>query len=200
MRDSMPLESVGQIRALAHPERQRILRLLATGAMTNKQLADRLGESAARLHFHVRELHRAGLIELVEERPRGGILEKYYRAAARNFRLDAPFGEAEAGEGGLPGATLEAARRELARATEHFGGSLPDTRILHEQVVLSPERLARVAGLLDAIAEELRGAAESPHPGGRPMLLTYLMHPLPPEDDDRPDPSDVQHDTEPGRR
>jgi DNA-binding transcriptional ArsR family regulator len=181
MRDSMILGSVGQIRALAHPERQRVLRLLTTGSMTNKQLADTLGESPARLHFHVRELLAAGLIELVEERPKGGVLEKYYRAAARSFRLEAAFGEAPAGEGGLAGATLTAARREAARAEEYFGSPLPATRILHEQAVVSGARLERILGHLDAIGEELRVAAESPDGGGRPMLLTVVLHPLAPD-------------------
>lgn len=181
MRDSMTLGSVDQLRALAHPERQRVLRLLATEPMTNKQLADKLGESAARLHFHVRELHRAGLIELVEERPKGGVLEKYYRAAARNFRLDTAFGEAAPGEEGLAEATLEAARREAARAEEYFGSPLPATRILHEQAVLSPDRLERILVHLDAVAEELGAVAEAPDAGGRPVLVTYVLHPLAPE-------------------
>lgn len=176
MRDVMELETPEQITAFGHPLRQRILRLLSTDPMTNKQLAQKLGESPARLHFHVRELHRAGLIELVAERPKGGVLEKYYRATARAFRLGRTFG-VMTDRDTVPEATLEAASQEWTRAREHVGPSLRVTRLLHEQAVLSPERLARVTSHLDAIAEEFRAATEA-DAEGQPMLLTGLLHPL----------------------
>lgn len=180
MLDTLLLETADQIGALAHPARQRILRLLTSESMTNKQLSQVLGESPPRLHFHVRELLKAGLIELVAERPKGGVLEKYYRATARNFRLSVPLGSAEPAEGEILAATLEAARRECLRAREHFGVPLPATRVLHEQAQLSPERLARINSYLDAIEAELREAAEVPKVGAQATLITYLMHPLAP--------------------
>jgi len=73
--------------ALAHPLRLAVLRLVADTPMTNQQLAEALGESPARLHFHVKTLHRAGLITLVETRPKGGVLEKFYAATAQRYEL-----------------------------------------------------------------------------------------------------------------
>jgi DNA-binding transcriptional ArsR family regulator len=69
MRDELLIETPEQLRALAHPLRQRILQLLTDAPSTNQQLALALGVSPPRLHFHVRELLAAGLIELVAERP-----------------------------------------------------------------------------------------------------------------------------------
>lgn len=188
VRDELVLDSLAQLGALAHPLRQRALRALADEPRTNKQLAALLGEPPARLHFHVRELERAGLIALVEERPKGGVLEKYYRAVARGFRLGPALGAApEAGD--VPRAALAAAEQELARAAARFGSPLPRTRIVQGQARLTRERLARVVAHLAAIDEELRraaapGAPEADDEIGETYIVTALLHPLP--DDGEP--------------
>ncbi len=183
MRDELIIESAEQLRALAHPVRMQILDLLTEGPRTNKQLATILGEPPARLHFHVRELHAAGLIELVEERPKGGVIEKYYRAAARHIRLHTVPGDRDVGQDGLPSATFAAAGKELARAVAYFHALPPGTSLVHEQVRLSEEALARMRGYLQAIDAELKEAREQEDFGAltASVALTYLLHPVPPE-------------------
>ncbi|MFX9193241.1 hypothetical protein ABTN81_19910, partial [Acinetobacter baumannii] len=56
---------------------------------TVTQLGDELGETPSKLHYHVRELERIGAIKLVETREKGGILEKYFRAVAKNISVPA---------------------------------------------------------------------------------------------------------------
>ncbi len=186
MRDELVLDSVAQLAALAHPLRQRILRVLADEPRTNRQIAGLLGESPARLHFHVRELAAAGLIALVEERPKGGVLEKYYRAVARGFRLGAGLG-AVAPAGGVPAAALAAAGQELARAEAHFGGPAPRTQVVQGQARLTDEQLARIHTHLKVIDEELRRGAAEAQPAdevdGEVVIFTALLHPLPPSHD-----------------
>jgi DNA-binding transcriptional ArsR family regulator len=82
------IETLGQARAFLDPLRMRVATLLGKEEATAKQVADRLGEKAARVHYHVREMFKAGLVVLVRESPKGGILEKYYRAIARSFVVD----------------------------------------------------------------------------------------------------------------
>jgi hypothetical protein len=55
--------------------------------MTMSQLGDAFGESTSKMHYHVRELEKFGFIKLVEKRERGGFIEKYYRAVARDVRV-----------------------------------------------------------------------------------------------------------------
>ena len=80
------LETLEQLRAVADHLRLRILEQLALRAMTVTQLAGVLGEVPAKLHYHVRELEKVGLLKLVETREKGGILEKYYRSVAKNIQ------------------------------------------------------------------------------------------------------------------
>jgi DNA-binding transcriptional ArsR family regulator len=83
--ETYSLETLEQLRAAADPLRVRIVAHLSRQAMTVTQLAGVLGEVPAKLHYHVRELEKVGLLKLVETREKGGILEKYYRAVAKTI-------------------------------------------------------------------------------------------------------------------
>ena len=54
---------------------------------TAKQIATELGENAARLHYHVKELVRVGLLEQVDTRVKGSIVEKYYQPVAKVIQV-----------------------------------------------------------------------------------------------------------------
>src|SRR5258708_33674245 len=62
--------------------RSRMLELLRDQPMTVTQLGELMGEAPSKIHYHVRELEKVGLLELVETREKGGILEKYYQPIA----------------------------------------------------------------------------------------------------------------------
>ncbi|MBA3823519.1 MAG: helix-turn-helix domain-containing protein [Ktedonobacterales bacterium] len=81
------LTTIEQMRAISDPLRLRLVETLAREPMTVTQLGERVGESPAKVHYHVRELERIGVVHLVETRERGGILEKYYRSVAKSLRM-----------------------------------------------------------------------------------------------------------------
>lgn len=177
MQQELVLENADQVSALAHPLRVRILHLLFDEPHTNQQLAEQLGESPARLHFHVRELAKNGLIELVEQRPKGGVLEKYYLAVARRFRLaEALSGQARSE--GMHEITWEVARQDLMRALDYYSDQPPELQTGQFRVKLSPETLERVRGHLKAITDEFGRAENDPvdRETGTMIGLTYFVH------------------------
>jgi DNA-binding transcriptional ArsR family regulator len=98
-----------QIKALANPERVRILTLLVERSGTAKQVADWIEGTRGRVHYHIKELEKAGLVEKVRTVEAGGVVEKYYRAVARNFYLARGIGEYE----GLAGDVREMISRSM---------------------------------------------------------------------------------------
>jgi DNA-binding transcriptional ArsR family regulator len=61
--------SAAELRALGHPLRMQLLQLLHTdGPSTASGLARKLGESSGATSYHLRALHRAGMIEEAEQR------------------------------------------------------------------------------------------------------------------------------------
>lgn len=85
--ETYDLATIEQVRAMADELRIRIIKQLTLQAMTVTQLAELFGEAPNKLHYHVRELERVGLLKKVETREKGAILEKYYRTVARNINM-----------------------------------------------------------------------------------------------------------------
>jgi len=56
--------------------------------VTTKQVADCMGEKAPRLYRHVDALVQEGLLELIEEKPKRGTIERYYQTVAERFDVD----------------------------------------------------------------------------------------------------------------
>src|SRR6266571_5601674 len=85
--DVFMIERAEQLKALGHPLRLRVLEMLGAEGekpLTNRELAQRLSVDPGHLHFHVKMLMRAGLIELASG---GKGREKPYRAVARTVRV-----------------------------------------------------------------------------------------------------------------
>lgn len=77
--------SVEQAKLLGSAQRVKIIGTIVDDAKTAKQVADELGESPGSIHYHIQKLYDGGLIDLVETRTVGGIVEKYYKSKAKWF-------------------------------------------------------------------------------------------------------------------
>ena len=77
-----------QAKLLTDPFKLKLLERFAGTPATTKQVADRMGEKAPRLYRHVDALVGEHLLELVEEKPKRGTIERYYRTVADRFEVD----------------------------------------------------------------------------------------------------------------
>ncbi len=66
------------------PMRARLLAELAEPASATA-LAERVGLTRQKVNYHLRELERRGLVELVEERRKGNVTERVLRATAASY-------------------------------------------------------------------------------------------------------------------
>jgi DNA-binding transcriptional ArsR family regulator len=66
--------------SVGHPMRVDAFALLGERTASPKEIADEIGVTVNKVSFHVKELQRAGCIELVRTEPRRGAVEHYYRA------------------------------------------------------------------------------------------------------------------------
>lgn len=89
MLEQYTIRDIKQLKALSHPARVKILNYLQAKPMTAKQLADQFGEEPAKTSYHVKQLLKVGLVELVQTRTtQNGIIEKYYQSIAKDFQTD----------------------------------------------------------------------------------------------------------------
>jgi predicted ArsR family transcriptional regulator len=156
-----------EARALASAVRLRILRLCLDEALTNKEIAARLGRNPATVLHHVRTLVETGFL-VAEPVRRGtrGAREVPYRATGKSWLMDGA-GRAAPGRDAALAAFLE----EVAAVGEH---RLESTRLgLRLTAADRQEFERRLQELFDDYA--LRPA----DPAGEKWSLYLGMHPEP---------------------
>jgi DNA-binding transcriptional ArsR family regulator len=166
VQETLILDKPEQLKALGHPLRVRVLEMLGEEAdwqLTNRQLAQRLGVDPGHLHFHVRMLLKAGLIELAASG--GGGREKPYRAVAKVFRV-APELLAAGGARDLQAAMIDQVQR--AHALYSPSGTFRGAQL---ELRLSLERA------LELISAFLRQARELEDDDADKIVLTMFAHP-----------------------
>jgi DNA-binding transcriptional ArsR family regulator len=163
--DVLVIDRPEQLRALGHPLRLRVIEMLGEDtdmALTNRELASRIGIDPGHLHFHVRMLLKQGLIRLAEG---AGRREKPYRAVARHITVAPELVSANV-LSDVHSAMLEEVQRGLAKFSR--AGRF---RALNDTVRIDPERLIEL--IEAAIAE---GQAEH-DPDAEPVVVTVFFHP-----------------------
>lgn len=161
--DALELDSAEQLKALGHPLRLKVLQALGQSdePLTNRELAARLSVDPGHLHFHVRMLHRAGLIELAETAGR----EKPYRAVAKHLMVSTEIRATGAAS------ELQAAQlRELQRGFEAHAAS-GEFRSAQVHTRLDVET---VRGLLRELVDRLTELEDESQPL---QTITVAFHP-----------------------
>ncbi|CAM4003354.1 helix-turn-helix domain-containing protein [Cohnella lubricantis] len=79
-----------QQRLLQSALRITIMHALGDEPKTAKQVADQLHKTPGNIHYHIQKLYDGGLLEMVDTRMNGGIVEKYYRARGTRFHYPGP--------------------------------------------------------------------------------------------------------------
>ena len=166
MLETLILDKPEQLKALGHPLRVRVLEMLGQDGdwqLTNRELAQRLGVDPGHLHFHVRMLLRAGLIELADSEGRGR--EKPYRAVAKIFRV-APELLSAGGASDLQAAMIDQVQRAHTSYSE--AGAFRSAQL--ELKLPMEQALKLMAGFLDNAREQEDESAGK-------LVLTVFAHP-----------------------
>ena len=88
MKEVLILRDLECIKAIAHPRRIDVLRAFNNEPLSAKQLSQMLDEPHAKINYHIKTLYKVGILDLVEEKIKSGIVEKYYYPKAKNILID----------------------------------------------------------------------------------------------------------------
>jgi DNA-binding transcriptional ArsR family regulator len=166
LQETLVLDKPEQLKALGHPLRVRVLEMLGQEGewqLTNRELAHRLGVDPGHLHFHVRMLLKAGLIERADGNGRGR--EKPYRAVAKVFRV-APELLAAGGASDLQAAMIDQVQRahSLYSADGNFRGAQLEVKLTVERAT-------------ELMAAFLEAARDVENQQADKIVLTMFAHP-----------------------
>jgi DNA-binding transcriptional ArsR family regulator len=175
--------------ALQKTRRQLLAKLVEPDSAAG--LARKLGVPRQRLNYHLRELEREGLVELVEEHRKGNCVERVVRATARAFVISPDA------IGGALGATTELANDRFS--AEYLLGAaaraVRDVATLQSSAKRAGKRLSTLtletdvrfasaddrAAFADELASAMAALAAKYHddkaPRGRRFHLLTVVHP-----------------------
>jgi DNA-binding transcriptional ArsR family regulator len=174
---------------MSQPLRARILERLATPT-TAAAIARALQVPRQQVGYHLRALDKQGLVELVEERRNGNVVERLIKASSRAYLVSAEALAAlasdpeQAGDRFSSGYLIAVAARsvrelaELRERAQKAGKSLP-TFTLQADIRFSSAgaRRAFADELAQAVADLVARHHDERHPGGRRYRLFLGVHP-----------------------
>jgi DNA-binding transcriptional ArsR family regulator len=178
-----------RLAAALSPLRQRVLAELQQ-PQSASSLAPRLGLSRQALNYHLRELEREGFLELVEERPRRGCVERVLKVTSRAFVVSPAL------LGRLADDPLQARDRfSSAYLVAAAAQVIRDVALLRERAQAVDERLAtftmesdirvRSPAAFRSFVEELGAAVamlaskyDDPSPNSRRFRVVVGSHPV----------------------
>ncbi|MFC6155274.1 winged helix-turn-helix domain-containing protein [Kribbella jiaozuonensis] len=178
------VEEPEKVRLALSPIRRRLLELLREPASAT-QLAAALDLPRQRVNYHLRELEKAGLVELVEERQRRGFTERILRASASLVVDPGVMGHAftEIQDQYAAEHLVEVAAgtvRDVARmqnAADADGKRLLTFTLEAEVRFAEPGEVHRFTDALTAAVQQVVEQFDSE--GGRPYRLIAGGHPAP---------------------
>jgi DNA-binding transcriptional ArsR family regulator len=169
-----------QLKAFTDPLRNRMLNVLCHRAATNQQLATTLDEPPAKVLHHLRFLEEIGLVVLVEQRIRGGNVEKYYRATAELYGFQPEGLDVAEYAAPVSLAMLESVRQEYTASFARW----PEQELYWEgrHGRLSPGRAAAFNNEVLALLRRYWNE-EDPAADAVPMAMAFAMYRFPEPDE-----------------
>jgi DNA-binding transcriptional ArsR family regulator len=183
-RDTFEIEDVRVLEVLNNPVRLRLMHQLMEPT-TARELARTLNVPVTRLYYHLNLLEEVGVIEVVETRKSGAMLQRVYRTVASDF---APVrGLLEKSEDKdrvvraaigmvLDGARLDATAALLGSPRGDGDEKVePDGALGRSVVPMSRKSALRIVELIDAVVEEMR---EHEDRGEEEYAFSFVFFPM----------------------
>ncbi len=83
--DLFIIDTLEKLKVISDPLRTKILMNLVKQEYTGQQLAEILAIPKTKIYFHLKELEKHGIVRIVREEEKNGIMQKFYKAVARRF-------------------------------------------------------------------------------------------------------------------
>lgn len=91
------LSKLDEIKAFSVPYRIKILDSMYSfkAPATVKNIADKMKETPAKIHYHIKKMEEAGIVQLIYTENINGIIAKFYEPAAEQYQINHRSGQTE---------------------------------------------------------------------------------------------------------
>jgi DNA-binding transcriptional ArsR family regulator len=190
-RSSLDLVDPRIAKALSHPMRARILRILNERVASPNEIAEMIEERLPNVSYHVRALLDLGTIELVDTAQRRGAIEHYYRAVVRPFFSDSDWKRIpRSGRQAISDTLLRVIWEDVSEAIEAGTfDSRPDRYLTNTPMVVDEqgwselaEVMARALRDVQKVESQSARRLKKSKEAGLPIKVVLMQFESPPED------------------
>lgn len=186
MKEVLVLKDLEQIKAVSQQYRLEILEAFDNKAKTAKQIAEIMDEPHGRVNYHIKMLEKVGIIELVEEVTKFGVVEKYYAPVAVKLIIDSNAvmldDEMSDSINKVSLAFFENISREFYSSFENLTGG-PTRKISYAvDYYLTDDEAKELYDRLSKIVDEYLVGKEEPREGTHRHFTAHMVVPMPPKE------------------
>ncbi|GAU79465.1 transcriptional regulator [Fusibacter sp. 3D3] len=185
MKEVLVLKDLEQIKAVSQQYRLEILEAFDSSAKTAKQIAEVMDEPHGRVNYHIKMLEKVGIIELIEEVTKFGVVEKYYCPVAYKLIIDSTAvtldDEMSDSINKVSLAFFETISREFYDSIENFSSG-PSRKISYSvDYYLTDEEAKELYDKLSHVVDSYLKGKEDPRAGAHRHFAAHMVVPLPPK-------------------
>lgn len=157
MREILVVDDPDTVKLLFSGKYSEVLELIDSYEMAVSDIAKILKINPGSAHYHLKELEKRGLVEMVREETKGNIVKKYYRTVAHTISIDTSrFKMLRPGDMD----PTDSHRDRLFRLMPAFGYDLPPDKegVMKDLMVRYNRRVKELQrGIQDAGIEKIEG-------------------------------------------
>lgn len=85
MKEIYMIDSLEQLKSISNPLRVKIIHLIGIKPLTSQMLSDELEVPRSKIHYHLKELEKNGLIEVVKTEQVRNFIQMFYQPIAQSI-------------------------------------------------------------------------------------------------------------------
>ncbi len=130
------ISDLKSLRVLSNSLHRQIFEALISQSLSAKQIGEKLGINSTKLYYHLKLMEKIGIIKVEDTRIVSGIIEKSYRAVARQLQIDPSLltSDSDSGKENINQillSTLETTKKDIDRSLHaHYAELEQDPHVI----------------------------------------------------------------------
>lgn len=183
MKDVIVLKELEQIKAISQQYRLDIIEAFDNKAKTAKQIAEMLDEPHGRVNYHIKILEKVGIIELVEEVTKFGVVEKYYQPVAKKIIIDSKAvtlnDEMSDSINHVSVAFFESISKDFYDSVHHYSGPITRKISHYADYYLTESEAKELNEKISTLVDQYVKGKEDPRPDAQRHGIANMIFAMP---------------------
>ena len=183
MKDVIVLKELEQIKAISQQYRLDIIEAFDSMPKTAKQIAEMLDEPHGRVNYHIKILEIVGIIELIQEVIKYGVVEKFYCPVAYKIIIDSSAvtldDEMSDSISNVSVAFFEGISRDFYESVQNYSGTITRKVSQYSDYFLTEAESKEINEKLSALLDTYLVDKEDPRENAQRHSIATMVFAMP---------------------